>query len=409
LESDAIRKKKDRTNPTYRPSKRAVLTNPQESLYPGQLEDLLNTSRSARRKVLRSAFQILPLLYDVDQVRVRRCMTAVGTFSVEGQPLHENHALRCRSAWCFYCAPVEHYRRREHQKDLLRSVHHEADPSKRDLVLWNLVLEAPPETHAWIAQNTDKGLGAMLAAARATLAEVWGYKARHGVTADRLWSREMGCIVNVHALGDKAEPWPKPAPHLDLLLPTVLVRWSREGTPQLMRLRRTWPEPFDTTRARWTRLLTRELARAGLPVDLQAEIAQRSTFMVDVGNKGRAVRGDQAAHRVHYSTRPLIDLGFTKVKGDMLTYTLKKKQETITHHVPLSIFVSSVYNLMGMLHGKHRVRAMGILDGKKHTKLMERLGREAEIPKRTRKMVSGYVDLGEGYERVDARDVYRHS
>lgn len=91
----------------------------------------------------------------------------------------------------------------------------------------------------------------------------------------------------------------------------------------------------------------------------------------------------------------------------MLTYTLKKKDETITHRVPAPIFVSSVYHLMDMLHGRHRVRAMGILDGKKHSALMEKLGREHEEYRPQRKMLGGYVDLGEGFERVDARDIYR--
>jgi hypothetical protein len=98
-------------------------------------------------------------------------MTAVGTFQVHGEQLHENHALRWRSPWCFHCPPVEPYRRREHQKRLIRSVHPEADPPKRDLDLWNLVFEAPPETHGWISANPAEGIGAMLAAARRTLAD----------------------------------------------------------------------------------------------------------------------------------------------------------------------------------------------------------------------------------------------
>lgn len=99
--------------------------------------------------------------------------------------------------------------------------------------------------------------------------------------------REMGCIVNVHALGDRAEPWPKPSPHLDVLLPAVRVRRDRTGAPKLVPLRRSWPERFEATRARWTRLLTRELARAGLPVDLQGQIAQRPFYIFHVSNNGR--------------------------------------------------------------------------------------------------------------------------
>ena len=192
------------------------------------------------------------------------------------------------------------------------------------------------------------------------------FKPRGKRSAERVCWESLGSIVNVHSHGDESQFWPRPAPHLNVLL----ASWKLTNKG-IEKLRSTWPEHLDKTRDRYRDELRRAFMPI-LPIDLHHAITGDFPVIFHASNMGRMLTKGRAHHKVRYSARPLIDLGIARVEDDpavglsdnpaVLVYPVKTKDgHKLEHRVPLQIAMTAIYRRRQLLEGKNRVRWEGTL------------------------------------------------
>lgn len=278
----------------------------------------------------------------------------------------------CHSYYCPHCPDETHWRRTTYHARKLASL----DPNEKKPVprVVNLVFTLPPELHAW-AREDPRVMPAWRKAIMRTIGGAYGYQGRQGCPLERAAFQELGAILNLHAIGGEATPWPKWAPHYDIIMPA----WKRVGD-NIEPLRTTWPERFSQTRIRYRDELRAHL----LPIArTPAPRIETITFLLsdfetvwhvsrpprtpsNPSGKG-IVHVESAMHRIRYSCRPLFALQHASLATAKPPHTLVyridggRKHKRILHRVPLGPAISQLESIREWMHGRKARAQVGIL------------------------------------------------
>src|SRR5581483_4392888 len=297
-----------------RPSSHRNRLSPKAKLHNAQIANFLESVKVHRFSVDVSVRQLLDYVAPEDARQVRGCRRVGLRFHSPKENADTLGSARCKNPWCPWCSVEQHDERTAFYLARLASLCPYKKPKNRVV---NLVWHVPVALRD-VARHDSRFTGAWLKAIKRTIAGAYDYAGAHGKMPEKVCWSELGAICNYHAIGDKATPWPAWAPHMDMLLDG----WVRHDG-QMQALRRSWPEPYETTRNRYQA----ELRRALLPlydraptrsIELQAFLA--SDFDVDWhvarAPEGGVVQVSRARHRVHYSCRPLFQMHRAKLRKD---------------------------------------------------------------------------------------------
>lgn len=357
---------------------------------------------------------LLPYLLPEDAEEVRRCRTAAARYHDATRGTDFLAGWRCRSPWCATCARIKHETRTAYQVAKISSV----NPSPKNALLYvHTVWTLPPELHE-IVRNDSRGFDAWMDAIRATIAEVYGYKGTHkGGSAVKNCFRELGMLANVHAWGDSAQPWPKWAPHADVLMPAYR---KREG--KMQRLPEKWPKLYPITAAIYRRQLAtaflplalRPIENAGLLAFLKTDFA--TDWHVTLTSKESQKVLLTSARLVRYSCRQLYMSGDGHVRKDangepVLVYRPPaNRKRPIVHRVKPGPALGAVRSMQEFVWGENARRYYGIMANRAYADACALAGKPAvkEREKKGVRLKAAYVRRADGSWRlVDPRDVER--
>lgn len=356
----------------------------------------------------RSIHKIAPYLPPVDLAKIRACSKNVLRFHDPKRALDVYFPVMCGNYYCLRCPHFEHQKRVLYHARKIASL----DPTEEYPVprVVNTVWTLPPELHAW-ARRDPRVMPGWRRAILRTIAEVYGYKGRQGMTIDRAAFQELGAIMNLHPIGDEAEPWPKWAPHYDLIIPA----WKRVGD-KIEPLRTTWPDrPYSKTNRRYADNLRRFLLpfaerpqplldiAAFLQTDFQTVWHVSKPPRTDSNPEAKGIiHQESAMHRIRYSCRPLFTLSSAGIREDdgrhHLVYTVPKgKRRGVVHHrVPVGPAVVQLESLREWMTGRASRSWAGILSRHQYDATAKLAGHEPVRPK----LKKGFV-LKAAYELGD--------
>ena len=321
----------------------------------------------------RSIKKIAPYLPPVDLAKIKQCGKNVLRFHDPKRGLDVCLPALCGNYYCLRCPHFEHQKRVFYHARKIASL----DPTEEFPVprIMNTVWTLPPELHDW-ARTDSRFMPAWRRAILRTIGEVYGYEGKQGYPVERVAFKELGAIMNLHAIGDEASPWPKWAPHYDLIMPA----WKRVGD-KIEPLRTSWPDrPYSRTNRRYADNLRHFLLplakRPHLMMDRVAflETSFQTVWHVskpprtDTNPEGKGIiHQESAMHRIRYSCRPLFTLSSAGIEEDgerkFLSYTVAKGkgQGTIRHVVPLGPALSQLESLREWMSGRATRSWAGVL------------------------------------------------
>lgn len=313
----------------------------------------------------------LKLIDEAEYARIRQCTRTVARYEQDKRYYDRFAARRCKSPYCPWCGPWNHYARTIYEAEKCASLM--PGPRAEPHVL-NLVFEVPKPFHD-LARHNPTVLPAVLKAIRRTIAGAYHYTGDKKLSAEQRCWNEMGAFVHFHAIGDKGTPWPHWMPHYDIIIPA----WRRHKG-EMMPIRRSWPELLARTHARYRD----ELRHALLPIVQSGparNIELQAYLMTDFDIMWHASRNPRdkksfvltvpgiAMHRIAYSCRPLVETrrGWV-LQGEDGSLHLRyvppaKRGEPIIHTVPLGPAAGQVRSLHPFLFGRESKRTIGILKG----------------------------------------------
>lgn len=339
----------------------------------GFLHEVSEAARAHGRDYHASVAQLLDYVPAADASAVRRCTRDLLRFHDPKTGRDILVAARCGNYYCIRCPDSAHHSRTLYHARKLASLDpNESQPVPRVL---NLVFTLPPQLHAW-AREDPRVLPGMRRAILRTIGEAYGYEGRAGYPVDRAAFKELGAVMNLHAIGDEATPWPKWAPHYDIIMPA----WKRTGD-HIEPLRETWPERYTKTNARYqqnlrhclTPLATRPTRRAAIASFLE------SRFMTDwhasrpprsaSNPTGRGViHVESAMHRIRYSCRPLFNMANARLDQTDLVYALQGRREILEHRVPVGPALGQLESIRAWMTGRMTRSWAGILSRSSYDK-----------------------------------------
>lgn len=340
--------------------------------------------RAAWNRAWRHFLQAIP---PADAAAVRNCGLSLVRFHNPKTGMDFLVPKYCHNYYCPTCPKQAHFLRALYHARKLASL----DPSEDEPVprVVNLVFTLPPDLHAW-ARDDPRVMPAWRKAIMRTIGEAYGYKGRQGCPLERAAFQELGAIFNLHAIGDEATPWPKWAPHYDIIMPA----W-RKDAEKLVPLRATWPEKFSQTRTRYRDNLRHTLlplARVPTPRPFLVSFLQSDFDTVwhvsrpprtPSNPQGRGViHVESAMHRIRYSCRPLFVLQNANITTSkpphVLTYRIDQggKKGPIIHRGPLGPVVSQLESIREWMHGRKARVQVGTLSKRTYDKTARLAGRE---------------------------------
>lgn len=385
---------------------------PEEQPTNAYLRDLHRRTMSRRKRVHPTVQQAGEYLPPWEWNKVRFCCKAFMRWHDAKTQVDTLGGRRCSSSWCAWCPHLMHVERTRFQGERLKSL----DPSlSRDStpVLQNHVFELPVIFHD-LALRDPRILTAFQQAIRRTIADVYGYKGRKSRPVDRIAFSELGAIVHLHPWGDRGKPWPKWAPHYDVLL----ANWRlHEGKVET--LGETWPESYAKTRAKY-----REHLRAALkPVAERPERKQDLLDFLETDFKviwhisktrdgASEIHRQTAMHRIWYSSRPHFELAkcrFEKTATGTTILTYRPDEDGDgAHHVPPGPAFQRLQALEIYWKGREARRFWGTLHGEAYIEAATAAGNEPvrEQRKTGKVLIKAYVKDENGDFRVtDPRDI----
>lgn len=350
----------------------------------GRLKDITRRSIRSRRLLIDvTVRQLLAFMLPEQAAQVHRCRKFVLRFNDPSGRTDILHAGRCKSSWCPWCTTWDHVARTNYQAAKLASLNPRSPPKPW---LIHLVFHIPRPLHE-LAKRNSIVLSCVRHAIRKTLAETYGYRLKSVENAERRAWRELGAIFNFHAFGDAATPWPKWAPHYDILL----CAHRRRGD-KLEPLPNSWPETYDMTRERYRRHLRHELllhARGKPGWSWEIESFLHTDFAVDFHvspnhekTEGGVIQKSRARGHIRYSCRPLFNLAFAKFrKGPngqpLLVYRPKDgKHGAIVHVGPPGPVFAALRELRPWLEGEEARSFHGILHNQAYDKVVALFDRQ---------------------------------
>lgn len=364
----------------------------------GHLRDVQREATKRRAEWQPSWRKILPLLPPADAAAIRQCGLHLARFHNPKTGMDFLVPKYCHGYYCPWCPKQAHYLRTLYHARKLASV----DPTEKEPTprVINLVFTLPPDLRAW-AREDPRVMPAWRRAILRTIGEAYGYKGRQGCPVERAAFQEMGAMMNLHAIGDEAEPWPKWAPHYDIIIPA----WKRVGD-KIKPLRRTWPKRFEATRAKYRANLQRELLPIARVPRLRADLVTflRSDFETvwhvsrppktpsNPDGKG-IVHVESAMHRIRYSCRPLFVLQNARVPTidppHMLVYRIEHGRRTkpIVHRVLLGPALSQLGSIREWMTGRYARAQVGILSKRTYDAAARIAGHEPIRERATRGLI----------------------
>lgn len=390
---------------------RKNLLSPHAVLSNAYLQDYRHKTIARRPRVDATVRDLVQYLEPEDADDVRHCRKYILRFHDPRLKADSIGTMRCKSPWCSWCAPEDHVQRTQYQARKIASLDPAAEPKP---ALINLVWELPKPFHT-LARTSRALIPEWLHAVRRTIAFAYGYAGRHGKMPEAVCWSEMGAIVNFHAFGDRATPWPQWMPHFDMLVPAWL---RRDGA--MHPIRTSWPELYPRTQARYRT----ELREALLPFvtegehrDARLDAFLRTEFAVDFhvsrAPGGGIIHKRTAMHRIRYSCRPLFTMDRAKLRIEndkaVVIYTPPHKRgERIVHRVPPGPAFACLRSLRTWLFHADARNHIGTL----HSVVYPTVARLAgHIPVRQRepsgkKLKAAYAPGPDGrYMRVDPRSL----
>lgn len=243
-----------------------------------EIEDFSQRKRSRRKPLTDNADSLLRYIPFEDRARILLCGKAILRLADPKSGMDLLVLRRCQNYYCPWCPASSHIKRTEYQAAKLASL----SPA-RELRVINVVWTLPPPLHALVRYD-PRGMKAFTAAVRGTIARAYHYRGAKGVKIDSAAWNELGAIRNLHAIGDRAEPWPKWAPHHDLLL----AAYRRRGD-KILEMPPKWPELYEHTSHKYRHEL--RIARPPKP-PVMAVTSRRSNGLVSLD----AAQGRSGAH-----------------------------------------------------------------------------------------------------------------
>ena len=320
-----------------------------------------------------SVNEILDFVPAADASAVRACAENILRFHNPKTGRDMLVPALCHNYYCWRCPEFAHHKRMLYHARKLASL----DPSEIHPVpqVVNLVFTLPPQLHAW-ARTDPRFFPAWRRAILRTVGQAYGYEGRAGYPVDRAAFKELGAILNLHAIGDEATPWPKWAPHYDIIMPA----WKRVEN-KIEPLRTTWPERYSRTNRRYQENLRHTLlplAKRPTPMrELDAFLA--SDFKTDwhVSRPPRSrtnpgargiIHHESAMHRIRYSCRPLFTLANARLSEDddgrlLMEYSIDqgKRRRPLRHTSPLGPVLGQLQSIRAWMQGRMTRSWAGIL------------------------------------------------
>lgn len=344
-----------------------------------------------------------------DAYRVRDCGRAVLRFTSESTGLDLLVVRRCDNYYCPWCPRESHIRRTLYQAAKFQSL-----SAKNELSVINIVWSLPPTLQSFVRHH-DAAFTSWRTAIRKTIASAYRYKGAHGVHVEEACWRELGAIINYHAIGDKAKPWPKAQPHADMLLAA-----HRRRGDALEPMPEKWPELYDHTSRAYRKHLRAELSALATRLG-EHDVARflRTEFDVDwhvsPNGEGGIVQRDRAMHRIRYSCRPLFDLARCRLERDeddppvlAIRSHVDDGKVQYTHRVPPGPAFGQLESLRAMMHGRKARTHMGILGKRAYGDAVAPAGHDpvVERPKRGLRVKQAWrQQKDDTFRPVDPREV----
>lgn len=263
-------------------------------------------ARARRPKVHRTvALIIARYLLPDDAWAVQRCQETALRLTHDAHRADRVVMALCRTVWCDACPTFEHRARTKYQADKIASV-----IPGNELALGHSVWTLPPFLHPFLRRD-EAALTRFRAAVLDTILQAFEVKGTAEGRGRAAGQRELGIVANLHPFGDTATPFPKWAPHLDVLLPAV-----RHRTGGIERLVGDWPIGFRKTQSIYREELRRQFAP--LVRDTLERDKLDGKFKVNLRivkhDGAHFVRGGIARHKVWYSCRPHFEMSRARLE-----------------------------------------------------------------------------------------------
>lgn len=361
----------DRLWPEYESERDENEISPNLEAGPGFLRSISEEASEKRVEWRKSWSRILKALPPVDAHAVRHCGVDLVRFHNPKTRLDVIFPKRCHNYYCPYCPQTAHYFRTLYHARKIASL----DPTEErpEPRVVNIVFTLPPDLHAW-ARTDPRVLPSWRRAIMRTIGGAFGYKGKQGYPVERVAFKELGAILNLHAIGDEARPWPKWAPHYDIIMPA----WKRVGD-DIKPLRTSWPERFQSTNKRYRLELREQLLSLALKPNYLLGIAEflRTDFetvwhvsrpprTTSNHNGTGMIHQESAMHRIRYSCRPLFSMVHAahtvENEQQFLLYDVQgKDKRAIRHRVPLGPALGQLESIRAWMVGRMARSQAGIL------------------------------------------------
>lgn len=372
----------------------------------GHSRDVLNKRRVPWKRMWSKILRHVP---PHDAAAVQSCGEDLARFHNPKTGLDVFFAKLCHNYYCPTCPHYAHYTRTYYHARKIASL----DPTHEKPVpkVVNLVFTLPPALHAW-ARIDPRFMPAWRKAIMRTIGEAYGYEGTRGCPVDRTAFKELGAIMNLHAIGDEAKPWPKWAPHMDIIMPA----WKRTDG-KIEPLRTTWPERFKATNRRYREKLQELLMPIAKKPDYRLDVVEfLKTDFDTVWHLSRPpktptnperksiIHVESAMHRIRYSCRPLFTLAqarhYEEEGKEWLWYEIPQgTRRRVTHHVPLLPALGQLESIRQWMTGRMARTQVGILSKRSYDATVKLAGHEPVRERASRGLIhKATYELGENWQ-----------
>lgn len=353
----------------------------------GYLRHVQEESTKRRAAWQRTWNRVMELIPAWEASAIRACGTTLARFHNPKTGMDILVPRLCHGYYCPTCPPQMHWTRTTYHARKIASL----DPSEEKPTpkVVNLVFTLPPTLHQWV-RDDPRVAPAWRKAVMRTIAQAYAYEGRRGYPVERVAFNELGAIINFHAIGDEASPWPKWAPHLDIIMPA----WKRVDD-KIEPLRSTWPERFAATNQRYqdnVRDILLPLAKTPTPRLETVEFLKadfETVWHVSRPPKTRSnpdrkgiIHVESAMHRIRYSCRPLFVLQNARIStsgsGESMIYRIEhgRRSRPIIHRVPLGPALGQLESIREWMHGRRARAQVGILSKRTYDAVARLAGHE---------------------------------
>ena len=337
----------------------------------------------------------------VDAAQIRLCQEYVLRVEDKNTGWQHMDARRCKNPYCPYCGVFNHRARAYYHARKLASVNPDPNPQPRVV---NLVFELPVPFHGLVRSHPGPP------ASRVASGHPAHHRGRLSLRGHPQGQRRGGLLARNgrpvqlprhrgqgHALAQVVPPL---RPHPPSLHPP---------RGRIKPLRKTWPERYTQTNARYRACLRAALlplVQKGplLSVELQAFLASDFDTIWHVSKPPKArgsriIHGTESAmHRIWYSCRPLVQLDRAQLvqeeggKDVLLYEPPASRGKPILHRIPAGPAFGQIRSLHPFLFGTHARTQAGLFGNRVYPTVAKLAGHPPvyERDKKNRRIVAAY-------------------